>query len=62
MCLPVVSDVSGKNHVMVLKYGNVIVYTIKNTNKLTTLLLSMVCLFDRFFGYSRYTKNIIFFK
>ena len=39
MCLPVVSDVSGENHVMVFEYGNVILYTINNIDNANHLVV-----------------------
>ena len=48
MCLPVVSDVSGENHVMVFEYGNVILYTINNINNANNLVVIDGMPFDGF--------------
>ena len=56
MCLPVVSDVLGENHVMVLEYGNVILYTINNINNANNLVVIDDMPFDGFFTDLRATR------
>ena len=48
VCLPVVSDVSGENHVMVFEYGNVILYAINNINNANNLVVIDGMPFDGF--------------
>jgi len=48
VCLPVVSDVSGENHVMVFEYGNVILYAISNINNANNLVVIDGMPFDGF--------------
>ena len=51
MCLPVVSDVSGENHVMVFEYGNVILYTINNINNANNHVVIDGMPFDFFYRF-----------
>ena len=55
MCLPVVSDVLGENHVMVLEYGNVILFTINNIDNAIHLVVIDGTPFNGLFIYLRDT-------